>query len=335
MSKKGFKEVNIISIIVLIIFVQVFTSCRLNSDKTDDLQMSTTSVKSVATESSEEIEQVVLEVEKQISESSNGRLIFKQGELEVNKDYIVPYIDYDEMFLKKGEKQYSSGKYSDISYDNKINWKSEELYRYKGVSKAEEMLDEITIDGKNINIRDGITFEDIDEDYAVFDLIDFSKITRNILPCIIEDIETGNKLYITNNQGSDENISALDIYNKANIFEIAVSVNTKSSKLVTITTICGLYPDVDIMPNKEIKVGGLGLMSTTNEFYEKFKAPDIIIGYSTMSTFDYAYRDELNGVKYSIYMDYGGEKYDPRAKSENNVKNLSITNIFIGFKGIE
>ncbi len=253
---------------------------------------------------------------------ASDELIFKKGHIEYNDDFEVPYIDYDEFFLKEGEENPRSGRYADLTEDGKFNWSVEETVRLEPTPIAKEMLSKVTLDGKKITLP--MKFKDIGEEYAVFDKVDFAKLKDDMIPFFIEDKDTGNKLYLSSEHGEDYRM--FELINKYNNFITWVDVNIKTNKIEGISTECGYC-----LGQKELLLDGIGTGNTLNEMYNKFGKPATFEGESDFLKYiTYSYEDEYR--EYIIIFHYSKKIYNYKMGERQKVKNNNITSLFIAFE---
>ncbi len=183
------------------------------------------------------------------------------------EDYVAPYIDYDEVFLKDSEEEITTSRYSNYTSDGEIDWSIEGFRIFRVGRIQEDMISKLTIDGKNISIPR--KFKDLGEEYAVFDKVDFSKIDRkNGFAFTITDKTTGNKVssFITD-EVPDQLVFLLD---KEDRLIMRPTVEFDKNEVV------GLYSTLAFITQLDLRMDEIGVGSTLNEMYDKLGLPSTV-----------------------------------------------------------
>ncbi len=218
----------------------------------------------------------------------------------------MPYIDYDEIFLKEGEEEISTGRYSDITADGKIDWSIENQW-FRENNIQEDMMSKIRIGGREL--RFPCRFKDLGEEYAVFDKVVFSSINKTMFPFVISEKSSGTKydssLY---NEGVYYDLGYL--INRNDKILIGVCVDFKTGEIV------GLSSSFCLSAQLEFKVDGIGIGNTLNEMYDKLGVP------SCTEDTACAYYCENEDYRYLIL-------FNVEEDLDEKVKNNVITDVVI------
>lgn len=261
--------------------------------------------------------------EEAMLKDAGGELVLEKGYIDhYNVDYKFPYVDYGELFLYMGEEQPTTGKYANVTPDGKVDWRVGKK-EYDETPIAMEMVNKITVDGKAFHLP--ASFKDIGEEYAIFDKVDFTKVTEDMYPFVIRDMKTGNKVEVIND--------LLGVHLVAKILDgdntqiISIGINMKDNNISYISSY-GVDIGAHIMSIKEVKVDGVGVGNTLNEVYKKFGVPHKVYSNEVMPKIDYEYKDE-NNIAYKISFVFRYEMYDYRFEQEKPVRNNVITSVFV------
>lgn len=248
---------------------------------------------------------------------SNGDLVFRNEYVDFNTEYKVPYVNYDEVFLKEDEENPTSGRYANLTADGKINWDVTETERLlEETPIAKEMVLQLTIDGEKKPLP--LKFADLGEAYAVFDQIDFSKLTNDMYPFTITDIKSGTKLYALSDYG--EKTRLINVVNEDNILVMKVVVELNRNYIIGVAN--GGMSEIAI---KDIRVDGIGTGNTLNEIYEKFGTPiKYESRHTVMPNIQYFY--ETDQKVYSILLFYE-EEFSKGHGRVQRIKNNVITSV--------
>ncbi len=197
---------------------------------------------------------------------SAGRLLYRKKNLRPKKRDKVKYVDYYEIFLKKGEKQPKTGRYADITKDKKVRWdkgyKSKTFFDITG-------LEDLTLNGKKFKFTG--KFADLGGKFAIFDKVDVTKTRKEDFHLNIVDRKTG---YVLNdNIGIDINgenpylfLCLLDKKNKC-----LVNVDIDKSNGVLDSFYTGFT--LDGFTLFDIRLKGMGVGQTFNEIYKVLGKP--------------------------------------------------------------
>lgn len=262
----------------------------------------------------------------QMLASAEGQLFFtKRDEAKINPsyDYEATYVNYEEFFLKDGEEQVSTGRYSDITPDEKINWKTDIDIKFcEDTPVVTEMFKKITVNGQKVTMP--CKFKDLGEEYAVFDKIDFTRIDKKMFPFTIRDEESGKSIYskefLTARDGRLMDIQLVDILQKNNEYMAGIHVNIEKNNITAFDN------GYDILPQLDIRIDGIGIGSTLNEVYEKFGAP---IRIDTLSYLQYEYHNSETNEIYTIYFKASDKVYNSRTGQYEPVRNNLVTDVYI------
>ncbi len=256
---------------------------------------------------------------------SGGRLLYSEAEINHAKHgkYKIKHIDYDKVYLKKGEKQSKVGIYSNVTKDEKVYWKGEEIVRYNQTMRFEDILSKATLNGKPIKLP--MKFSDLGKQFSAFDDIDFSVFDYSVHQFYITDTKTGNTLrYLvlpekkSDPYNGDKNNLTLFLYNSRNQDLINVSVDKSKNEIYELMNLLGMH-------KYKLAIDNVGIGDTLNEIYEKIGEPDCLLYGTVMYS---------NGEKYgSVSVEYGDSAYDSKRKKYLNVKNNVATVIFVENKG--
>lgn len=313
MTKKKIKMA-----VILIILCIIFAGCGPNKDVSE--QKTTESVVSLTdTENSynkSTVNPMIIGMEEE--------LIFRNEYIDYNDDYEVPYINSDEFYLKDGEEPPTSGRYANVTQDGKINWDIEETVRLDDTPIAKEMLSKVTLDGKKIALP--LKFTDIDEEFAVFDNVDFTKLTDDMYSFTITDIKSGNKLFAFSPHG--EGVRPVHILNKDNIPLLEVNINLNKNIIIGVTN-----DDAPYMAIKNLMVDGIGVGNTLNEVYEKFGMPkEYDPRINALPIMVYKYKDDQ--YMYKVFFHYEDEFHLDR-DNVRKMKNNVVTAVSVFFKEVK
>lgn len=193
-------------------------------------------------------------------------------------DYVVSYLDYDEFFLKDGESRANTGRYADITEDGKFNWSKEDPEAPLSEGIIQDIAEVLTVNDKPLSLP--CRFEDLGEEYAIFDQIDFSALENvDEHPFTYTDPKTGNKL--TAKEEILDDISAY-LLDKDSALMMCLWVDKKSGEITKLSS-----ARLRNLGKAKITVDGIGVGSTLNEMYEKLGAPSERNG--TAVFYDYKY----------------------------------------------
>ncbi len=179
---------------------------------------------------------------------SGGRLLYSEAEINHAKHgkYKIKHIDYDKVYLKKGEKRSKVGIYSNVTKDEKVYWKGEEIVRYNQTMKFEDILSKATLNGKPIKLP--MKFSDLGKQFFAFDDIDFSVFDYSVHQFYITDTKTGNTLrYLvlpskkSDPYNGDKNNLTLFLYNARNEKLINVSVDKSKNEIYELMNVLGKH----------------------------------------------------------------------------------------------
>ncbi len=270
---------------------------------------------------------------KTVVSEANGKLVFKElPEILLNSDYNeyynVDYIDYDEFFLKDGEEQPTTGRYSNITSDGKVRWdlSKEEIKKYLNSSydnpKIVEFFDKITVNGKKITLP--CKFSDISEEYAIFDKVDFTMIGERMFPFTITDKDTSNKVYGQRYSDILKPTHAIELIDKNNSFIATMYVNFKENNIDGIST-----SSFRGLSQIDLRIDGIGVGNTLNEVYDKFGMPCIFDSKDSIyQNLYYPYTDVM-GKKYEISFYYLNKVKNFKKMEEGIVRNNLITGVSV------
>ncbi len=257
---------------------------------------------------------------------SSDLVFIENAENNFNLDYKVSYIDEDEILLKDGEEDPTSGRYANLTEDGKINWDVEETVILEPTPIAKELVSKVTIDGKKISLP--MHFKDIGEEYAVFDDIDFSKITKDKTNLMILDKKSENWMFSYEEFDFDKGFRLFSLSNKDNHFLMSVSVDLDNNNISGISN-----QDYHYLGLKDIRVDGIGVGNTLNEAYNKFGAPKQYDNRSVpMAYMAYEYEDD--GKLYYVVF-YYEENFIEEDLTYRRIKNNVITGVSVYCKEIK
>ncbi|MDO4772844.1 MAG: hypothetical protein Q4A72_04730 [Bacillota bacterium] len=200
-------------------------------------------------------------------------------------DYVVSYLDYDEFFLKDGESRANTGRYADITEDGKFNWSKVNPNAPLSEGIIQDISEVLTVNDKPLSLP--CRFEDLGEEYAVFDLIDFKDfVDVEEKPFTYTDPKTGNKI-----TAKEENLDNLSAYllDKDSALIMCLRVDKKSGKITKLSS-----SRLRNLGKAKITVDGIGVGSTLNEMYEKLGAP------SEHDVFGVLYDYKYDGKEWSV-----------------------------------
>ncbi|PID82731.1 MAG: hypothetical protein CSB15_01390 [Clostridiales bacterium] len=253
---------------------------------------------------------------------AKGRLVYIPAYSMIDSDYILDSLDSDKIFLKAGEKKVTTGRYANKTKDGKFDWTDEEIIFFDKNKRKKDILKKVKIGGSRIKLP--CKFKDFGKEYAVFDKIDFKKLTNKEIPFTIIDKKTKNRItvfsdiyeYVKSNRKTF-NLNLLDKNNKPILF-LDFNINKNH--------IYGVNIDInnEFLPNSS--VAGLRIGNTLNEVYDKFGKPWSKDGDSIGYLYIY------NGNNIVVNFTGNGKLYIPK-KETKIVKNNIVTRIDIYLVG--
>ncbi len=267
---------------------------------------------------------------------AKGELVYKKCDdadfyKEEYIDYKVSYIDYDDFFLGKGEKQIKEGRYADTTPDGKVNWKEsyDDKITNNGLVQNEvvfEMLKKVTFNGRNVTLP--CRFKDLDDEFAIFDNIDFSMLNRDMYPFTITDKKTRNDVFAISKTGGLFNIAGIfHLRNSFGSYYCNVITEEDSDRVIGIDS-----GTIKFLPLIDISVDGIGIGDTFNDVYEKFGRPNRIIGNDgTEVIVSYNYFFDNDSGYCGITFAFREKVYDYRKLSLSEVRNNIITRVAITY----
>ncbi len=254
---------------------------------------------------------------------SGGRLLYSETEINHAKPgkYKIKHIEYDKVYLKKGEKRSKVGIYSNVTKDEKVYWKREGEIKYKQKLKYEDLLDKITINGKKV--KSPFKFADLGGEFAVFDKVDFTKFDRSMNPLYITDKKTGISLrfftLVKREYLKGEVVAyGFDLLDKKNEKILHVDIDRMKNEIV------GFYSELGCT-KFDLKINGVGVGNTLNEVYEALGTP------CSVSSSDVQYDGSSMGDY--LFFDVDDSVMDSFIGNFVNVKNNVVTSVSIRFGG--
>lgn len=217
----------------------------------------------------------------------------------------------------ENNKQKPQGRYSNITADKKIDWRTfEGNVEHSAITY--EMFKKITLDGKKISVP--ISLKDLGEEYSELENVDYHEIRKTMLPLSIKDTKRNVTFipFLINNTYSVKKISDFftihvetlkgkpseiayevkDIYPlrmtilKDGKYLMEGEIDPKDKKIISLSSDYSHY----IIGPPDIRIDGIGIGSTFNEMYEKFGKPsfanqaeDIIIYYTFIDNLGNSY----------------------------------------------
>ncbi len=266
-------------------------------------------------------------------EEASDELVFMKGAVrEVNNDYTVPYLNYDDLLLSEGDEDLLDERYSNTTADGEINWDMKgELTFPNETPIVDEMFLKATLNGKKISFP--MKFKDLGEEYAVFDKIDFTKLDEDMSAFTITDRNTKNKIACLINL--IEGYRQFDLLDKDDKFIISLIVDLKNNSICGLSTKCSAVlftPEKVNTSVMDLRIDGIGLCSTLNEMYDKFGKPYEIRGKENIlspSIWYHRYNLNNDNERVDIHFDYSSEFYNPHTKSNVMVKPNMITGVIL------
>ncbi len=179
---------------------------------------------------------------------SGGRLLYSETEINHAKHdkYKIKHIDYDKVYLKKGEKRSKVGIYSNVTKDEKMYWDTDNYVECKQTMKFEDILSKATLNGKLIKLP--MKFSDLGKQFSAFDDIDFSVFDYSVHQFYITDTKTGNTLQYcvfpekkSDPYNGDKNKLVLFLYNVRNQKLIDLKVNRGRNEVYGFMNILGKH----------------------------------------------------------------------------------------------
>ncbi len=256
---------------------------------------------------------------------SGGRLLYSETEINHAKPgkYKIKHIDYDKVYLKKDEKPSKVGIYSNVTKDEKVYWKGEEIVRYNQTMKFEDILSKATLNGKSIKLP--MKFSDLGKQFSAFDDVDFSVFDYSVHQFYITDTKTGNTLHYfvlpekkSDPYSGDKNTLTLFLYNENNQELIDVAVDRGKNEIYELMNVLGKH-------KYKVALNGVGIGNTYNEFYDEIGEPNRLV-YGSV-----AYRGST--VYNHLSIEHKKKIYDSRINRYLNVKNNVVTILFLDNKG--
>ncbi len=258
---------------------------------------------------------------------SGGRLLYSETEINHAKPgkYKIKHIDYDKVYLKKGEKRSKVGIYSNVTKDEKVYWKGEGFLELNQKMKFDDILSKATLNGEPVKLP--MKFSDLGKQFSAFDDIDFSVFDYSVHQFYITDAKTGNTLrYVvlpekkSDPYRGDKNKLLLFLYNERNQKLIDLKVNRERNEIYGFMNILGKH-------KFKLALDKVGIGDTFNEFYGKIGEPDSLI-YGTVHYFS---STNIKGNGLSI--DYDNSVYDSKSGKFLDVKNNVVTILQLTSKG--
>lgn len=250
---------------------------------------------------------------------TEGHLVYEKKQTLPESNVEVPYLNYDDVFLKENDEPKTVGRHASATPDGKIDWTKPDEQKFY-VNPKEMKIDElVSIDNKPIQLP--CKFNDLGEEFAIFDKIDFSLMTHNsMFPLTIKDKKTGHCLTAYSNYG--EKTIIFNILDKDCFINVDVEVNITNGEIIHLlssTLMAGI-------PKKNLSIKGIQIGSTLNEVYDKLGLPWTYKHSALGSEATYYFKDSEE--EYMILFLCGGKLLDGkdyrRTKSENVVTRIEV-----------
>ncbi len=320
------KNLKVLSLVLVLLLAFSLSACQPNNADSSSTKKSSTNEN---TSEQNPKENVSAEVSNEDENLEFKTELYYPNIPSINKDYIVPFIDYDKVFLKKGEEQTYEGRYSNTTADGKFNWIVDEESGVAGVLIREEKiinqeaLDNITVNGKKIKLP--CKFSDLGDEYAAFDSVDFSRYSEEPLAVYIKDKKTGNLIFTHSDEFSDSLIYRM--LDKNGCFQARVGINTVKNNIKVIIT-----GENEVMGKLDLRIAGLGVGNTLNEFYDKFGIPNKVYSKEQCAGYpvvEYIFYDSLDNKYIVVSLSSDLVRYNYKTLNDDHIKNNIVTGMDI------